>query len=178
MESNIQHGQTKQTLQQFAQHHRLKTRRDTSGEEIIAGHRKLMRKSQLPDRVEYCSHVLDGFEDHRLGVCLFYPTERCWNFARKQLVALGCMVRQDGDTEGVLTFDPASRTQTRAVLRAARIFPRRLSKEPSPGQLAARQAFATKRRSLTVETPAQDSTRYDQDGVFRPILSTQGVGLG
>jgi hypothetical protein len=156
MESNIQHAQTKKegTIQQFAEHYRLRTRRDECGVEIITGKLKLPRTS-APDRIEYASHVYDGFDDGSLGVCLFYPTARRWNAARRTLVAAGLTVKQDGDIEGCLTFDPASRQQVRAAMKAARIRPRREAKEPSPAQLAARAAFAA--MSRTAQTTAQAS---------------------
>jgi hypothetical protein len=139
-------------MQEFAEQHRLRTCRDGCGAEIIVGKLKALH---MPDRAEYASHVYDGFDGGRLGVCLFYSTARRWNAMRKKLVDVGCLVRQDGDIEGCLTFNPLNKQQTRAVLKAARIHPLRKTAEPSPAQIAARAAFAA--RSRVAQTPAQAS---------------------
>jgi len=96
----------------------------------------------MPPRPEYTSHVYEGFADGRLGVCLMFVTKQKWNRARKALLALGCKVKQDGDTEGCLTFDPANEVQATAVIRFAGLKRRRIA---SPAQLAVLEAARAKK---------------------------------
>lgn len=52
---------------------------------------------------------------------MFGSNARKWNNARTRLVKLGFTVRQNGDAEGNLLFDPTNETQARAAIREARI---------------------------------------------------------
>ncbi len=173
------HRGTEVNLEQFAESHRLKTRRKGCGEAIITGKLKFPRLSKTKDWVENTSHVYDGFGDGRLGVLLSYPTKARWTYAKKKLVALGCVVRQNGDTEGCLTFDPASRSQVRAVLKAARVYPKkRFAVQPSPAQLAARQAFSNRRRpSLQSLRPCTGEAPLARFSDFGERLGLRGVPI-
>lgn len=119
-------------IQQFAENHNLKVSRDSCGASIVQG--------------KY-SHIFDGYADGRLGVLFVAPTKRHWNNARKKMEAAGLITKQNGDTEGALSFDPVDKAQVRLVLKLTRIRPRRVAAPPSPAQIAAREAFAAKRRA-------------------------------
>ena len=120
-------------LEQFADNYRLKISRDSCGANIIQG--------------KY-SHIFDGYADGRLGVLFVAPTKRHWNNARKKMEAAGLVTKQNGDTEGALSFDPADKAQVRLALKLARVSPRRVATPPSPAQIAAREAFGKRKRSF------------------------------
>jgi hypothetical protein len=90
----------------FAEQHRLRAKKDDCSNLVILG--KQFAAAQ--------SHIFDGFLDG-LGVCLMFETSRQWNSARRKLEKAGFVTRQDGDTEGVLTFDPTDSKQSRLALK-------------------------------------------------------------
>src|SRR4029077_7652146 len=106
------------TLEQFADNRRLRIRRDSCGEAIIAG------KPRNASRPEYQSHIYDN-GDERFGVCLLCPTVGKWNNAAKRLLAIGLELVQNGDTEGTLLFTPDDRKKAKAAIREAGIKTRR-----------------------------------------------------
>jgi hypothetical protein len=123
-----------ETLEQFAEHYKLKLQHDACGDPIIG------RKATAAAKREN-HHVYDGFGDGRLGVYLGYPdSPRSWGNARRALVAAGLVVIQDSDVDGCLTFDPANKEQVAAVLRVAHICPRRQMSEEQRAQVALRLA--------------------------------------
>jgi len=124
------------TLELFAKTHHLKTRLDSCSESIIAG------KPRKAARQEDRSHI---FEDSaiRLGVCLLFTSARKWNNVRQLLMAPGCAVSQNGDREGVLTFDPGNLPQAKAAIKAAGCKTRRVC---SPAQLEVLARLKTKAR--------------------------------
>jgi hypothetical protein len=73
-------------------------------------------------------------------------TRKRWGNIRRKLEAAGFVVRQDADTEGVATFDPANKQQARLALRSVRVKTRRQMACPSLAQLAVRARFAQNRR--------------------------------
>jgi hypothetical protein len=127
------------TIQEFAEQHKLRLRKDGCGDVIVAG--KAVKG--LPKRREYANHVYDGF-DHGLGVCLMVSSARKWGAARRALEAVGCTLRQHGDTEGCFAFDPANELQVAAVIKAAGLKARRMA---SPAQLAALDAARTLKKA-------------------------------
>lgn len=121
------------TIEQFAGAYKVKTGRDECGDVVIPG-RKLSAQRG--------SHIFDGYVDGRLGVCLMLGSPRKWTTARRKLLAAGFTIKQDGQTEGIATFDPAERTQSRLAIKLAGVKTRRMAQAPSPAQVAAREAFA------------------------------------
>lgn len=122
------------TLTRFAEHRRLKIRRDECGDRIISGRRG--------------DHIYD-MGDGRLAVCLMFPTKMRWTYAKKKLRGAGFIVRQDGDTEGTATFDPDDGAQARLAIRITRA---RVKRQASPAQLAALQKALASKRALALET--------------------------
>jgi hypothetical protein len=84
---------TTSPLDSFAAVHRLRVTRDTYNTQIIAG--------------KHGSLITD-YGDGRLTVLLMGTSARWWNGRRTALVATGCRLEQDGDTEGSVTFDPSN----------------------------------------------------------------------
>ena len=120
------------TIEEFATQHNLKPRQDGCNNPIIPGK---------------VGHICDGYSGGLLGLYVVADTPRAWTYAKRRLVAAGLRVKQDGDTDGVLTFDPENRAQARLALKVAGIKTRRKTAPPSSAQLAARTAFADRRRN-------------------------------
>ncbi len=126
------------TIQQFAERYRVKTRRDECGDTIIPGK---------------TGHIADGFVAG-LGICEMELTRKKWGNVRRKMEAAGFAVRQDADTEGVATFDPANKQQAKLALRLVRVKTRRQMASPSLAQLAVRARFVQNRR-LNRSAPEQ-----------------------
>ena len=120
------------TIEQFAAQHKLKPSQDDCNNPIIPGK---------------VGHIFEGFGEGLLGVYVDAETPRAWTYAQRKLVAAAMRVKQDGDTDGVAIFDQANRAQARVALKVAGIKTKRKAAPPSPAQLAARTAFADRRRN-------------------------------
>lgn len=110
------------TIEQFAETHNVKLRRDSCGETIIPG------RPPKEQKQENRSHIYDN-GNGMFGVCLFIRSHKCWNNARRRLMADGLLPCQNGETEGTLTFDPANPRQSKAAMREAGIR-RRVTRRP------------------------------------------------
>jgi hypothetical protein len=100
-------------VSEFAEQYRLKVSRDDCGEKIISGK---------------AGHVYENGDD-RLGVCLMFKSARKWMSVQRRLLAAGFTLKQDGDSEGTLLFDPDNVDQVAAAIRETRIRPRRVLSE-------------------------------------------------
>lgn len=128
------------TIRDFATQNNLRLRRDSADCLIVPGRRTA---KDMPKQREYANHVYDGFADGRLGICLLFTTKKKWTTTRRMLDLAGCLLKQNGDTEGCLTFDPTNAEQVQAVIKAAGLKPRRAA---SPAQLAVLASRAQLRR--------------------------------
>jgi hypothetical protein len=97
-------------LENWAVEQNLKVRRDSCGEPLIV--------PGNPRRSEDISHIYQHSPDV-LGLVLLYDTPTLWSNAKKKLTGLGFTVHQDGDTEGVLLFNPENQTQVTAAIKTA-----------------------------------------------------------
>ena len=93
-----------------------------------------VKSGRTPNRVEFRSHIFEGYADGRFGVCLMLATKARWTNARKRLEAAGFIIRQDGDTEGIATFDPTNGKQARLALKVTGA---RIKRAVTPEQRAA-----------------------------------------
>ena len=100
-------------IQQFAENHRLKVRKDDCSDPIIDG-----RHIFTLNRRNYGHHIFDN-GDGRLGICLMFEDDnpKMWGFAKRKGEAAGLLTRQDGRSEGTMLFDPANATQARTAIR-------------------------------------------------------------
>jgi hypothetical protein len=65
-------------VEEFAEHYKVKTKRDGCGDSIVLGKNQgqdaflsaRVKAGFAPDRVEFRSHVFDGYANGRFGVCL------------------------------------------------------------------------------------------------------------
>jgi hypothetical protein len=152
----------------FAEKYRLYTRRDSCGDTIIPGKQFC---ADMPPRVEYRSHIYDGFTGERLGLCLLLETIRRCSSARKQLLAAGFTIKQnaeqarDAGQECCAIFDSENTKQARLAIRLAKIKIVKIAPPPSPAQIAAREAFKRRQQSTP---PLVNSARTDVQGQFQP----------
>jgi hypothetical protein len=124
-------------LEQFAAKHRLKTRLDECGEEIIPG-----RRGQI-----YAWGVNTDTGVFELGVMFMPPktaahpwgkwTPRTWGNFKRAGLALLMTVRQSGDSESCLSFDPANREQVKLAMKMAKVYPKRVMSDEHLAKLRA-----------------------------------------
>jgi hypothetical protein len=88
-------------IREFAERQRLSTQRDDCGDVVIHG------------KAGSISEAAGG----RLSLMLLFDSPRKWSTTRRKLQAAGFVIRQDGETEGVLTFDPKDRKQSGLALK-------------------------------------------------------------
>jgi hypothetical protein len=119
-------------INEFAEKRRLKMRRDECGESIIPG-----RQGQVYE-----------YGDGELGVMFTPPPTKDepqgrwrpkkWSNFRKAALAMNMTFRQNGDSEGCLSFDPANDAQAKLAIKIAGVRPkRRVSPEAVSRLLAA-----------------------------------------
>jgi hypothetical protein len=89
-------------LKLFAEKHALRVGRDGCGDSIIPG-----RSGQIYE-----------YNPKTLGCMVLTKSSRRWNPVHRKLVAAGCQVVQNGDTEGAALFDPQNPTQVKVVVQA------------------------------------------------------------
>lgn len=99
------------TTQEFAEKYRVRARMDSCGEMIIPG------KPRKGRYVENRRHVFE-IDEGCFGLSYTQPmpdpaSVRKYNNAQRRLLAAGFMQTQDGDHEGILTFNPGDAKQAR-----------------------------------------------------------------
>ena len=114
----------------FAAKYSVKVRREECGDSVVVGKH---------------GNVYEGFNCGRLGVCLLFTTVQKWNRVRRALEAAGFTIKQNGYTEGCVTFDPENNKQARLALKVAGAKTRRT---PSAAQLAVLAAAREQRRRV------------------------------
>jgi hypothetical protein len=99
-------------LQRFADEYRYRTRIDEDGTKIIPGK---------------VGHLFE-YDEESFGVMIMPnpPRRQFWGFAKAKLIAGGFKVVQDGDGEGVATFDPTDPKQVKLAVRVAGVKRRRV----------------------------------------------------
>lgn len=107
------------TLVTFAEHSRLKVKRDDCGDAIIPGKN---------------GHIYE-YNDTELGV-MFMPVRWCprtWGNFKRAAATAGMTLRQNGDTEGCLSFEPNNKEQAKLAMKIAKVRPKR---QRTPEQVA------------------------------------------
>ncbi len=116
------------SIETFSEKYRVKARKDVDGTVIVPG--KL-------------GHIYEHGAG-KLGV-LFMPyaqRARLWSVTKVKGTAAGMTVRQNGDAEGTLLFDPANSEQARLALKLVRVKAKRVL------SAAQRQALAERLKNL------------------------------
>jgi hypothetical protein len=132
------------TLIAFARQYRLKARPnpDDDGAEVILG-----RQGQIYE-----------YDENQLAVLFMPPGEprpRMWTTFKRAAIGLGMVLRQNGDAEGALSFDPANPKQAKLAIKIAGAKrKRRLSSEHRTKLLIASKAsqFSKAREAVLIAT--------------------------
>jgi hypothetical protein len=138
-------------IQTFAQDRRLKISKTDEGEKVIVG--------RLGE-----SHIYQ-YSVTELGVA-FVPgkrTPKTWGNHKRAAIALGMTLRQNGDSEGTLSFDPANGPQSTLALRIAKARAKRILSPERAAAGAARLAKARLAR-LAGQNVAQNAQNPHQNG--------------
>lgn len=119
------------TIEEFAARHKLQTRRDEEGELIVRA-----RLGQIYD-----------YGAGNLAVMFMTDSVGKWNNRRKECEKAGMTVRQDGDTEGTLLFDPESKEQSKTAIRTVGAY-RKVNLTPEQRQAKAENMARVRNRPL------------------------------
>jgi hypothetical protein len=124
----------------FAKRSRLRTYRDTDGTTIIRGHADC--------------HLYE-YGDGELALMILSDGEhvRRWAGIRKKCLAAGMTLRQNGDDEGALSFDPNNRQQARLAIKIAGARPKR---QLSPEHRARLRAVGFQKRHPALKAVSSD----------------------
>src|SRR5262245_4787182 len=98
-------------IKEFATKHRLRVR-EFDGELLILCAGKSATGRDISHIYEY-SGTLFG--------AIFFGTARTWGNARRAALGVGCTVRQNGNNEGTVTFDPADEKQVKVIFEWWRV---------------------------------------------------------
>lgn len=89
------------TIKEFAIKHGIRIKTDEEGEAIV-----LAKHGQIYD-----------YGSGQFGVMFILKSSRLWNSRSQECEKAGMRVRQDGDTEGALLFDPQNPAQAKTAIR-------------------------------------------------------------
>jgi hypothetical protein len=125
------------TITDFATQHRLKTKHDKGDDTTI-----------IPGK----AGQLYEYSDKEFAVIYILPATkparpRVWNRMRDLCVAAGMVLRQHGDAEGALSFNPENREQVKLAIKLAGVKRKRQmsEKQKAVAEGALRLALARKR---------------------------------
>jgi hypothetical protein len=116
----------------FAEQNRLRTSRETDGTTVIRG--------------QVGCHLY-RYSDSELGLMILSEGEntrtRRWSGIRKKCLAAGMILRQNGEDEGAMSFNPNDRQQSRLAIKISGARPKR---QLSPEHKAKLVAIGFKKR--------------------------------
>lgn len=170
------------TVQEFATQYNLRLKRDSCGELFIPGRRK-RSDSKWPEE-KHVAHLYE-YSGDKVGLVLLSNSVRKWNNLRRNLLALGFTLLQNGDTEGTLLFPAADQGMAKIAIHAIGAHPRRkaspaqleiLRKARSVAQTPIRNAFQSAKRVLSVRTRVGTTPRLQtrRNGASRGIGCAPG----
>jgi len=125
-------------VQEFAKKYRLRTTFDDCKEVIIP-----CKRGQIYE----CG-------GGKLAVLVEAVSARGWHSVRKSLLAAGFELRQNGDCEGTLSFDPADPKQAELAIKVMRARRKRQLSEAQKAELTRRLPIASKSRRPTAQEGA------------------------
>lgn len=158
------------SIEEFAEMHRVRVRRDGCGDAIIPGKRfapsldadtKRLGKGLRP---EYASHIYDN-GDGRFGICLMFDSPKKWGNAKRKAEAAGFIIKLDCTSkgvrpfydpygEGLALFEPSDKKQARLALKLTGA---RVKREMAPEAKTALVArFALARTARAVRNASQN----------------------
>ena len=140
--SDTDRNEEAMTLADFAGKHRLKVRRDDHGDTTILGKQ---------------GHLYE-YSATELGVMFMPPrTEsepwgrwcpKTWGNFKRAAAAAGMTLRQNGESEGCLSFDPKNNEHAKLAIKIAKVRPKR---QPTPDQVARFLAAVQNARSKALD---------------------------
>lgn len=116
------------SIQDFAEKYHLRTKLDACKEVIVP-----CKRGQI--------YV---YSTQRLAVLVEGVSARVWHSIRKTLLAAGFELRQNGDCEGSLSFDPQDRKQAKLAIKVMGANSRRQLTESQKAELTERLRTAYK----------------------------------
>jgi hypothetical protein len=127
-------------INRFAQRHRLKLVHDKSDDILLI----LGKGGQIYE-----------YSDNELGVMFITPVRmpartHFWRKVSAQCVTSGMTMRQRGDAEGTLSFDPLNHEHARLAMKLAGVRPKRLASSTQLANLKKGNRFQ-KRSDTTIE---------------------------
>lgn len=138
-------------IQAFAQDRRLKVSKGDDGERVIAGYLG-------------GSHIYQ-YSLTELGVA-FVPgkwTPKTWGNHKRAAVALGMTLRQNGDSEGSLSFSPANGKQATLAVKICKARTKRIL-SPELAAAGALRLAAARAPRLAGQAGRQDGSSPQQEG--------------
>ena len=132
------------TIQTFAEQYRLTTKKDSCGEVVIPGRPR--NTARVENRCQIFEHGKQKF-----GICVLADTVGKWNHRKKTARDAGFTLRQDGETEGILLFDPQNAKQARLAIK---LVGAREKRRVTPEQLNRLAEVGFKASNHTVEGPS------------------------
>jgi hypothetical protein len=124
-----------QVLSKFSEHYRLRVRRDSCGESIVPGR---------------FGHLYEH-DAGRFGIVFEAPANgaslnNTLRSRKRRAISAGFLLRQEGDSEAILLFDPADTTQARLAIRLIHAKKIRQAAPPTDAQLRVRALFSSRAR--------------------------------
>lgn len=156
-------------LIEVAEKYRLKFQK-IEGELVIAGRQVKRNHDRYPTPDAYgldslLGHIFE-YNATRLGLVVIPRRPRVWRNLSRKLLAAGFEIRQNGDWEGVATFDPAKPAQVRLAIKAIGA---RKKRRASEAQL---RNLGTLRRLITppkppIEPPSTAPGSFESPGGYK-----------
>ncbi len=143
------------SIQEFAKKYHLRTKFDACKEVIVP-----CRQGQIYDS-----------GGQRLAVLVEGVSARAWHSVRKTLLEGGFKLRQNGDCEGSLSFDPDDPKQTRLAIKVMRAQRERQLSESQKTELIRRLRTAPKSGR---PTPQEGAFAALESSVMARVLPEHG----
>lgn len=122
---NVSGNHEGELLGQFANKYDLHVKHDECGDPVIGGKR---------------GHLYE-YGPTELGLMFLPPGDdpspRLWNTVLSKCLAAGMILRQRGDSEGVLSFDPLNKEQARLAIKLSGVRPKKQISEVHKEKLLA-----------------------------------------
>jgi hypothetical protein len=123
------------SIKECAAKHRFKCRKDSCDDVILVG-----KQGHIAEYsgTEFCVLFTPGLDHRDLpeGKGRGSWTPKRWNAFKRAATDAGMTLRQNGDSEGLLSFDPANKEQLKLAIKIAGVRPKRQMSEKQLAHLA------------------------------------------
>lgn len=145
---------SKETLELFATKHKLASPvNDSCGDPILVASGS--KDKPYPED----SNHLFVWDTNRLGACIALDSPSAWTFCKKRMLKAGCILHNDGDCEGIFSFDSSKRIQTLTALKETQ--PRAKSGRMTETFCALRKVNAAKARAAKAAKAAKAQCSFE-----------------